>query len=232
MVRRREAPSADDAPHRRENLAGPTVATSFETRYALLRMRVWRWCHRQGATRRARSHPPRCSSPSLASASNLSRTTNCDSAQTAAPRTSGLASSSKRSASRRSDASPALPIAISTLRTKRSRPMRLTGDFENSARNAASSSRASSASAGARKSVARGELWPRGLLRKLVPRADREAIVAAIDAVADRSCGIRAGSAPCARSSGRKCSAAHRAGKARGTLRSDRRRGRRVHEPQ
>ncbi len=74
------------------------------------------------------------------------------SAHTAAPRTSGLASSSNRSASSAKAASLELPIAISTLRTKRSRPMRLTGDFENSARNAASSSRASSASRGARNS--------------------------------------------------------------------------------
>ena len=52
---------------------------------------------------------------------------------------------------RRKVASPELPIAISTLRMKRSRPMRLTGDFENNARKAASSSRARSASSGARK---------------------------------------------------------------------------------
>ena len=56
------------------------------------------------------------------------------SAHTAAPRTSGDASSSSRSASAASDASPELPIAISTLRTKRSRPVRFTGDLVNIAR--------------------------------------------------------------------------------------------------
>ena len=47
--------------------------------------------------------------------------------------------------------SPELPMAISTLRTKRSRPVRLIAVLEKSARNCASSSRASSASLGARK---------------------------------------------------------------------------------
>src|SRR6185503_14666094 len=53
------------------------------------------------------------------------------SAQTAAPRTSGEGSANSRTASVASVASPELPIATSTLRTKRSRPARLTGDFEN-----------------------------------------------------------------------------------------------------
>jgi len=44
--------------------------------------------------------------------------------------------------------SPELPIAISTLRMKRLRPMRLMGLPENSARKAASSSAAKSASFG------------------------------------------------------------------------------------
>ena len=48
-----------------------------------------------------------------------------------------------------SAASLLLPMAISTLRTKRSRPMRLTGDLRNKARKPASSSRASSARRGA-----------------------------------------------------------------------------------
>ena len=43
------------------------------------------------------------------------------------PRTSGAGSSSRRSAAGARAGSPLLPIAISTLRTKRSRPMRLTG---------------------------------------------------------------------------------------------------------
>ena len=108
------------------------------------------------------------------------------SAQTAAPRTSGEASASSRSALRASAASPELPIAISTLRTKRSRPMRLTGDLANSARKAASSSRARSASARRPQRVARGELRLAAGLRELVPRAHRQAIVAAVDAVAHR----------------------------------------------
>ena len=83
-------------------------------------------------------------------------------------------------------ASPELPIAISTLRTKRSRPMRLTGDLANSARKAASSSRASSASAGSRSSARADKFCLAADLRELVPGADGEAIVAAIDAVADR----------------------------------------------
>ncbi len=64
-------------------------------------------------------------------------------------------------------------------------------------------------------------------LREFVPRADRQAIVAAIDAVADQRRGSRAGYGPCARWSDRKCSAAHRAGRARERPRSGRRRGRR-----
>jgi hypothetical protein len=60
------------------------------------------------------------------------------------------ASFMSRSTSGASDGSAELPIAISTLRMKRSRPLRLTGDFANSARKAASSRRASSASGGAR----------------------------------------------------------------------------------
>ena len=48
--------------------------------------------------------------------------------------------------------SPELPMAISTLRMKRSRPVRLTGEPENSLRKPASSSRASSASWGATRS--------------------------------------------------------------------------------
>ena len=74
--------------------------------------------------------------------------------------------------------------------------------------------------------VARGELGVAAGLRELVPRADREAVVAAVDAVADQRRATRAGSGPCARWSGTRCSAAHRAGTARETPRSGRRRGR------
>ena len=97
----------------------------------------------------------------------------------------GCRRSSRRSASAAKARSFELPIAISTLRTKRSRPMRLTGDLANSARNAASSSRASSARRWRAQFVARGEFCLVPGLRELVPGAHREAIVAAIDAVAD-----------------------------------------------
>src|SRR4029077_19646071 len=90
------------------------------------------------------------SSCRFASAENFSRGNNFASAHTAAPRTSGEASTSRRSASGASVASPELPIAISTLRTKRSRPARLTAVLENIARNAASSRRTSSLNFGAR----------------------------------------------------------------------------------
>ncbi len=92
---------------------------------------------------------------------------------------------SSRSASRASAASPELPIAISTLRTKRSRPVRLIGLLAKRLRKAASSSRASSASVGGTVLRARRKLRLAPGLRELVPRADRQAIVAAIDAVAD-----------------------------------------------
>ena len=83
-----------------------------------------------------------------------------------------------------SDASSALAIAISTLRIKRSRPMRLTGDFENSARTQCRRAvPARPAKAHAIPRVRRALL--RGLLRELVPRAHGETVVAAIDAVAD-----------------------------------------------
>ena len=63
---------------------------------------------------------------------------------------------------RRAPASPELPMATSTLRRKRARPSRLTGLAAKSARNAASSRRASSASGGAFRFVAGGELRLRG----------------------------------------------------------------------
>ena len=107
-------------------------------------------------------------------------------AQTAMPRTRGDPSLKRGATLASSAASPELPTAISTLRRKRSRPTRLIGEPSKRARNAASSSARSSASGGlpaARRGLklhlARG-------LRELVPGADGEAIVAAIDAVADR----------------------------------------------
>ena len=86
-----------------------------------------------------------------------------------------------------SDVSPELPAAISTLRTKRSRPMRLIGEPANSARKPASSRR----SEFGERRRARDRRAPQARLaarlRELVPRADRKAVVAAIDAVADRA---------------------------------------------
>ncbi len=84
-------------------------------------------------------------------------------------------------------ASPLLPAAIRQLRIIRLRPMRLIGEPANISRNAASSSSSRSASA------RRGELGARqegavrrGRFGEAVPRADGQAIVAAVDAVADR----------------------------------------------
>src|SRR5690606_3971825 len=72
-----------------------------------------------------------------------------ESAQTAAPRTSGDGSASSPSTSGAWSGSPALPSAISTLRTNRSRPVRLIGEPEKIVRKAASSSVARSARRGA-----------------------------------------------------------------------------------
>ena len=77
-------------------------------------------------------------------------------------------------------------MAISTLRTKRSRPMRLTGEPANSARKPASSSVGQLGQAGRRQVGARLQLGVRGGAGEAVPRADGQAIVAAIDAVADQ----------------------------------------------
>ena len=115
----------------------------------------------------------------------LRRPVNCDSAHTAAPRTSGLASASRRSASTASARSFELPIAISTLRMKRSRPMRLTGDFANQCAKRRVVEPRQLGEIRRAQVVARGEFCLVAGLRELVPRADREAIVAAIDAVAD-----------------------------------------------
>ncbi len=80
----------------------------------------------------------------------------------------------------------AVPRGDATLRTKRLRPMRLTGEPLNTCRNAASSSASRSARRGAavRRAGRRPDRARRA--RELVPRADREAVVAAVDAVADR----------------------------------------------
>ena len=67
-------------------------------------------------------------------------------------------------------------------------PIRLIGEPANSSRNAASSSASRSASArrGQLRRAAGRPGWPARLLGEAVPRADRQAIVAAVDAVADR----------------------------------------------
>ena len=72
-----------------------------------------------------------------------------DKVQTAIARTSGEPSASRRSATSASAKSPEFPIAIITLRRKRSRPVRLIGEPEKCARKAASSNSASAANLGA-----------------------------------------------------------------------------------
>ena len=84
----------------------------------------------------------------------------------------------------RASASPELPAAISTLRRKRSRPVRLIGVPAKRARNAASSRTSSSESGGLSLACPHRELRLARALREFVPRADGEAIVAAEDAVA------------------------------------------------
>ena len=80
--------------------------------------------------------------------------------------------------------SPLLPIAISTLRTNRSRPMRLTGLPAKRCRKPASSRRSELGQRRGDQVLARLQLHLVRRLRELVPRADGEAVVAAIDPVA------------------------------------------------
>ena len=80
--------------------------------------------------------------------------------------------------------SPLLPIAISTLRTNRSRPMRLTGLPAKRRRKPASSKRGELGQRRCDQVLARLQLHLVGGLRVLVPRADGEAVVAAVDPVA------------------------------------------------
>ena len=104
-----------------------------------------------------------------------------------------------RSATAARAGSPLLPIAISTLRTKRSRPMRLTGE---PAKRAPEGRIVEPGELGQRRCaqvVARLQLRLARGARELVPGADREAVVAAIDPVADRARETRARSGPCAR---------------------------------
>ena len=107
------------------------------------------------------------------------------SAQTAAPRTSGERVAEQPLRDRRHERrSPLLPIAISTLRTKRSRPIRLTGLPAN---RRAEARIVQAGQLGQRRRdeiVARLQLQLAARLRELVPRADGQTVVAAVDAVA------------------------------------------------
>ncbi len=148
---------------------------------------IWRQTARaaphSASTSASVSSPARSAARSAKAGGGNSR----ESAQTAAPRTSGEGSRSKLAACcRPARRSPELPAAISTLRTNRSRPMRLTGEPEKSARKAASSSSSSRASARLAQIVAGDELRLGSGAGEFVPRTDGEAVVAAIDAVADR----------------------------------------------
>ena len=115
--------------------------------------------------------------------------------------------------------SPELPIAISTLRTKRSRPIRLIGEPANGAGTPASSSAASRPNAGRRGRRGRA-VFPAAWPGEAVPGADGEAVVAAVDAIAHRRAQLVRDRARDARSSDRRCSAWHRAGTARERRRS------------
>ena len=121
----------------------------------------------------------------LASAVKASGVISCDSAHTAAPRTSGLSSSSSRSASNASDASLGVAdrdqhvadeaVAADALDRRFGEQRAKRGIVE--PRQFRKRRRA--------QFRARGQFRFAAFLRELVPRAHREAIVAAIDAVAD-----------------------------------------------
>ena len=110
-------------------------------------------------------------------------------AQRAASATTGSASPQSRAAAGARVGSPLLPIAISTLRTNRFRPMRLTGDPTKRARKAGVVQRREFRQRRRRQVRPRPQLrFPAGL-GEAVPGADRQAVVAAVDAVAD--CGAQ-----------------------------------------
>ena len=85
-----------------------------------------------------------------------------------------------------SSVSPLLPMAISTLRRNRSCPIRLIGEAEKNPRNAASSSAARSAKRRGAADPRGPGAWPPAQCSRTCSRADGEAVVAAIDAVAHR----------------------------------------------
>jgi hypothetical protein len=185
-------PHGEEARSAVSNHAGPTVASIL--RDALRAPQDEGLAVVPLPTRHSASTASSVSAPTdfAASESNLSRFTSCDSAQTAAPRTSGLPSPSNRSAAGASDASSALPIAISTLRTKRSRPIRFDRRFR---KQRAERGVVEPRQLGKRRRLqfrTCGQLCFAAFLRKFVPRAHGETIVAAIDAIADALCGIRA----------------------------------------
>ena len=124
--------------------------------------------------------------PAAAKDANASRETSRANAQTAAPRTSGASSSRRSTAAGRSARSFELPIAIITLRRKRALPDAL----DRAAGEAGAERRVVEAGEfGERRSVevgARGKLRLAPGMSEFVPRADGQAVVAAVDAIADR----------------------------------------------
>ena len=154
---------------------------------------------RQTAIRRARPRRFRFSSRSRPAREYSASGTSRASAQIAAPRTSGEASPSKARTAPASETSPELPAAISTLRTKRSRPMRLIGEPEKKARNAASSSCKQLGQRRLAQIVARGELGLRGRRGRTCSTGRRRGNRRSHRCGCRSFRGIHAGSAPCSR---------------------------------
>ena len=148
------------------------------------------------------------------------------SAQTAAPRTSGEASSSSRSASAASATSPRVADRDQHIAHEAVAPGALDRRFGKQRAERRIVEPRQLGELRRAQGLARRELRLAPGLRELVPRTHRETIVAAVDAVAHQRRAARAGSGPCARSSDTKCSAAHRAGRAPETRWSGRHRGR------
>ena len=144
------------------------------------------------------------------------------------PRTSGDGCCSNATARGASAGSPELPMAIEHVAQEPVDPDALDRDRRRTGlgtrrRRAATARRA----LGAARSSRACSFASRPTCRELVPGADGEAVVAAVDAVAHQAAAAPRRSGPCARSSDRRCSAAHRAGRAPGRPPSGRRRGRR-----
>ena len=124
--------------------------------------------------------------PASFNLAQAARPTSRPSAQTAIARTRAEGLSSFSSAIAASAGSPLLPAAIRTLRMKRAKPMRLTGAARKQ-RPKGGIVKAKQIGDFRRDEVRRAPAaWLRGRnCREFVPRAGGEAIVAAIDAVAD-----------------------------------------------